>query len=119
MEGPGVDQHEFRAGQRRDWDEASKGWREWSEFIDRTTVPVSENLMAMARVRPGQRVLDVAAGYGEPSLTAARIVGPEGAIVATDISPGMLEYGRERGSQGDCRNRSRHSREAWHAGTVP
>jgi enediyne biosynthesis protein CalE5 len=104
MEGTEVDQHEFRAGQRRDWDAASKGWREWSEFIDRTTAPVSEKLMAMAHVQPGQRVLDVAAGYGEPSLTAATIVGSEGAIVATDISPGMLEYGRERAAAAGLQN---------------
>jgi SAM-dependent methyltransferase len=104
MEGTGVDQHEFRAGQRRDWDEASKGWRAWSEFIDRTTAPVSERLMAMARVEPGQRVLDVAAGYGEPSLTAAKIVGPEGEVVATDISAGMLAYGRERAAAAGLQN---------------
>jgi len=104
MERTGVDQHEFRAGQRRDWDEASKGWREWSEFIDRTTAPVSQRLMAMARVEPGQRVLDVAAGYGEPSLTAAKIVGPEGEVVATDISAGMLAYGRERAAAAGHQN---------------
>jgi SAM-dependent methyltransferase len=104
MEWTGVDHHEFRAGQRRDWNQASKGWREWSEFIDRTTTPVSERLMAMARVEPGQRVLDVAAGYGEPSLTAAKIVGPQGAIVATDISAGMLEYGRERAAAAGLQN---------------
>ncbi len=104
MEGTGVDQHEFRAGQRRDWDEASKGWRAWSEFIDRTTAPVSERLVARARVEPGQRVLDVAAGYGEPSLTAAKIVGPEGEVVATDISAGMLAYGRERAAAAGLQN---------------
>jgi SAM-dependent methyltransferase len=104
MEGTGVDQHEFRAGQRRDWDQASKGWREWSDFIDRMTAPVSEKIMAMARVQPGQRVLDVAAGYGEPSLTAAKIVGPQGAVVATDISAGMLEYGRERAAAAGLQN---------------
>ncbi|HTQ67070.1 MAG TPA: methyltransferase domain-containing protein [Solirubrobacteraceae bacterium] len=96
MEETKVDQEEFRAGQRRDWNQASEGWREWSDFIDRWTTPVSERLTAMARLEPGQRVLDVAAGYGEPSLTAARIVGPQGSVVATDISPGMLAYGRER-----------------------
>src|SRR5213082_2186234 len=104
MEGTGVDQHEFRAGQRRDWDVASKGWREWSEFIDRMTAPVSERLVAMARLEAGQRVLDVAAGYGEPSLTAAKVVGPQGAVVATDISAGMLEYGRERARAAGLQN---------------
>jgi SAM-dependent methyltransferase len=104
MQGTQVDQQEFRAGQRRDWDEASHGWREWSEFIDRSTAPVSERLMAMARVEPGQRVLDVAAGYGEPSLTAAKIVGPEGQVVATDISAGMLAYGRERAAAAGLQN---------------
>jgi enediyne biosynthesis protein CalE5 len=101
---PEVDQQEFRAGQRRDWDAASTGWREWSEFIDRSTAPVSERLVAMARVEPGQRVLDVAAGYGEPSLTAAKIVGPEGEVVATDISAGMLAYGRERAAAAGLQN---------------
>lgn len=103
MEAAGID-HEFRARQRGAWDEASKGWRDWSEFIDRSTAPVSERLMAMARVEPGQRVLDVAAGYGEPSLTAAKIVGPEGEVVATDISTGMLAYGRERAAAAGLQN---------------
>jgi SAM-dependent methyltransferase len=104
MQGTQLDQQEFRARQRSDWNEASKGWRDWSEFIDRFTAPVSERLMAMARVEPGQRVLDVAAGYGEPSLAAAKIVGPEGEVVATDISAGMLAYGRERAAAAGLQN---------------
>jgi enediyne biosynthesis protein CalE5 len=50
----------------------------------------------LAGVEPGDRVLDVAAGYGEPSLTAARAAGPEGSVVATDISAEMIAFGRER-----------------------
>jgi SAM-dependent methyltransferase len=41
-------------------------------------------------------VLDVACGYGEPALTAARAAGSEGGVVATDISAEMIAYGRER-----------------------
>jgi SAM-dependent methyltransferase len=104
MQATQVNQDEFRAGQRRDWNEASKGWRDWSDFIDRSTAPVSERLIALARLESGQRVLDVAAGYGEPSLTAAKIVGPEGAVVATDISAGMLAYGRERAAAAGLQN---------------
>lgn len=104
LEGAQIDQDEFRAVQRRDWNEASKGWRDWSEFIDRSTAPVSERLVAMAGVQPGHRVLDVAAGYGEPSLTAAKVVGARGEVVATDISAEMIQYGRERAAAAGLQN---------------
>jgi len=96
MESKTVDAAEFRAGQREQWDRAATGWRKWSEQIDATAAHVSERLVELAGVAAGTRVLDVAAGYGEPSLTAARVAGPNGRVVATDISAGMLAYGRER-----------------------
>jgi SAM-dependent methyltransferase len=91
-----IDATEFRARQRQDWDSASHGWKAWHELIDSGTQPVSERMIELAGIKAGDRVLDVAAGYGEPSLTAAKVVGPEGSVVATDISSGMLAYGRER-----------------------
>jgi SAM-dependent methyltransferase len=83
-------------GQRRDWESAAKGWHDWQELIFDSTAPVSRRLVELAEIEPGDRVLDVAAGTGEPSLTAAQLVGPEGQVVATDISPEMLSYARER-----------------------
>jgi SAM-dependent methyltransferase len=91
-----IDAGEFRSRQRQDWNTASEGWREWNELIDSSTAQVSKRLVELAGVKAGDRVLDVAAGYGEPSLTAAKVVGSEGSVVATDISPGMLSFGRER-----------------------
>jgi SAM-dependent methyltransferase len=87
---------EFRAGQRQQWDKAATGWRKWSELIDEVSSTISDRLVDLAGVQPGSRVLDVAAGYGEPTLTAARRAGPDGSVVATDISAEMLAYGRER-----------------------
>ncbi len=72
------------------------GWKEWSEFNDSADGHISERLVELADVQSGSRVLDVAAGYGEPALTAARKAGPEGRVVATDISAEMLAFGRER-----------------------
>ena len=95
---------DFRARQREDWNEAAKGWRKWNELIDRATTHVSERIVSMARVQSGDRVLDVAAGYGEPALTAAEVVGPDGEVVATDISAGMLAYGRERAAAAGLEN---------------
>ena len=92
----GLDPADFRAAQHRHWDSAAVGWMQWSEFNDRADRHISERLVDLAHVRPGSRVLDVAAGYGEPALTAARRAGPEGRVVATDISAEMLAFGRER-----------------------
>jgi SAM-dependent methyltransferase len=58
----------------------------------------------LAGVRSGSRVLDVAAGYGEPALTAARAAGPDGRVVATDISAEMLAFGRERAAAASLDN---------------
>ena len=52
----------------------------------------TEAMFDLARVGPGCRVLDVAAGAGEQSLAAARRVGPDGHVLATDIAPALLEY---------------------------
>jgi SAM-dependent methyltransferase len=49
-------------------------------------------MLDMAGISEGSRVLDVAAGAGEQSLAAARRVGPKGHVLATDISPVILEY---------------------------
>ena len=91
-----VDPGDFREAQHKHWDSAAVGWMAWSEFNDRADRHISERLVALAGVQTGSRVLDVAAGYGEPALTAARRVGPEGRVVATDISAEMLAFARER-----------------------
>ncbi|MBS1883359.1 MAG: class I SAM-dependent methyltransferase [Actinobacteria bacterium] len=96
MGSEGIDPAGFRAAQRERWGAAAVGWNEWREFNDRADRHVSERLVELAGVRPGGRVLDVAAGYGEPALTAARKVGPEGRVVATDIAAEMLAFGRAR-----------------------
>jgi SAM-dependent methyltransferase len=96
MEATQIDAGEFRAGQRRDWNNAAEGWKTWQELMFGATAGVSERIVAMAGIKEGDRVLDVAAGSGEPSITAAKVVGPEGKVVATDISPEMLAFGRER-----------------------
>jgi len=74
----------------------------WSGF-ERAAQHVSDRLVELARIKSGDRVLDIATGLGEPGITAARKVGPDGLVVATDHSPAMLELARERaGALGLC-----------------
>jgi enediyne biosynthesis protein CalE5 len=99
-----IDAGEFRTGQRDQWNTAATGWKKWSKLIDSGAAPVSERLVELARIGPGDRVLDIACGYGEPALTAAKRVGDEGEVVATDISAQMLSYGRERAAEAGLTN---------------
>ena len=50
----------------------------------------------LARIRPGQRVLDLAAGSGDMARLLAERTGPSGQVVVADINPRMLEVARGR-----------------------
>lgn len=101
---PNIDPARFRDEQRQTWNQFARGWRKWSSFIDRHTSVVSRRMIELADLKAGQTVLDVACGYGEPSLTAARAVGSDGHVVATDISSQQLAFGRERAKAAGLRN---------------
>jgi ubiquinone/menaquinone biosynthesis C-methylase UbiE len=79
-----------RDAQRRHWDDVARRWWDWHGVMEAATRPVSEHLVALARIGPGARVVDVASGLGEPALTAAAHAGPGGLVVATDLSGAML-----------------------------
>ena len=104
MEAKAIDPAEFRQGQRDQWDTAATGWRKWSELIDTAASGISDRMVELAGVEAGSRVIDVAAGYGEPTLSAAKVAGPDGSVVATDISAEMLAYGRERAEAAGLEN---------------
>lgn len=82
--------------QRQQWDRVAAGWKKWWRTIENGAQHVSDRLVDLAEVEPGQRVLDIATGIGEPALLAARRVGSAGRVVATDLSSQMLEIARER-----------------------
>src|SRR4051812_47675604 len=82
-----VDIEEFKQTQRAIW-----GLGDYSE-LGRMLRPAADALCDACAVSAGQEVLDVAAGDGNFALAAAR----EGAaVVASDISPEMVERGKRR-----------------------
>jgi ubiquinone/menaquinone biosynthesis C-methylase UbiE len=84
-----------------EWSAAAPGWKKYGKEMFEWLAPVSDQLIKSAGISIGQTVLDVATGTGQPALTIARIVGPNGKVVGVDLSPEMLEIAKqEAASQG-------------------
>ncbi|RMD63173.1 MAG: class I SAM-dependent methyltransferase, partial [Alphaproteobacteria bacterium] len=89
----------IRAEQGDSWDRVAAAWARWWPVFEAAAQPVSDTLVARARLTPGQQVLDVATGIGEPAITAARRVLPGGHIAAADIAPAMLTQAQARAAR--------------------
>src|SRR5918993_3016291 len=96
MSNIGQSSDDFKAQQRQMWDNAAAGWQTWWETIERGAQKVSDKLVELAEIKPADKVLDIATGIGEPAVTAAKKVLPNGKVVAIDISPQMLAIARTR-----------------------
>ncbi|MEM7169098.1 MAG: methyltransferase domain-containing protein [Pseudomonadota bacterium] len=80
-------------------DSFAEGWEKWFGMIGPAGQPVTDTLIQLAQIRPGQVVLDAATGIGEPALSVASIVGPEGFVLGTDYSSDMLKMARRRAAE--------------------
>jgi SAM-dependent methyltransferase len=76
------------------WTGSAPFWEKHREIIRHMFAPVSQALAEYAGVAPGNSVLDVATGPGEPALSLAALVGPQGSVCGVDPIPGMVEAAR-------------------------
>lgn len=91
-----VQQDEIKKRQLNDWNLAAPGWKKWEKHFLQNLEPLTDLLIRDAGVKPGDTVLDLATGTGEPALTVAKSVGSKGRVVGVDLSPGMLSVAKER-----------------------
>lgn len=98
---PSFDAAKYKNAQREQWNKDGAAWRRWNPTLDRWYGEVTRQMLDLAQIRPDQRILDIAAGAGEPAVSAAERVGLGGYVLATDISEGIVELAlqvaRERG----------------------
>lgn len=88
---PTFDAAAFKTTTRAQWQAAAEAWHRWGPFVGDWLGEATETMFDLARIGPGSRVLDIAAGAGEQSISAARRVGESGHVLATDIAPALLE----------------------------
>jgi ubiquinone/menaquinone biosynthesis C-methylase UbiE len=74
----------------RQWRETAPFWKKHCDTIRIMFAPLTEALIEGAGIGEGQRVLDVAGGAGEPSLTIAERVGSKGSATYTDAVAEMV-----------------------------
>jgi ubiquinone/menaquinone biosynthesis C-methylase UbiE len=70
-----LDSKQYKEAERQSWDSVATGWQKWWQTVENSTQKVSHRLIELAEIRPGQRVLDIATGIGEPAITAANQLG--------------------------------------------
>jgi ubiquinone/menaquinone biosynthesis C-methylase UbiE len=66
--------------------------------------PATSLLLYLARIGPGSRVLDVAAGDGDQSLAAATRVGSSGYVLAIDPAGELLAFAQRSAAQAGIEN---------------
>jgi ubiquinone/menaquinone biosynthesis C-methylase UbiE len=98
---PNFDQ--IRDQQRETWDKFSAGWKKWDAMVLGWIAPFGEAMIRHANLREDSNVLDIAAGTGEPGLTAAARV-PRGRVTVTDLAEHMLAVATEKAVQRGLRN---------------
>src|SRR4026207_2027491 len=86
------------------WRETAQYWTKNSNTIAKMFAPLTEAMIERAGIREGQSVLDVAGGAGEPSLTIAERVGPNGSVMCTDAVAEMVEAARDEANRRGLKN---------------
>lgn len=101
---PQFDPVKYKNTTREQWQETANAWFRWSPTLNKWLGNATERMLDMANIKNGDRVLDVAAGAGEQTITAAKRVGKSGYVLATDISSNILEYAKEIAKQNGLKN---------------
>jgi ubiquinone/menaquinone biosynthesis C-methylase UbiE len=86
------------------WTGSAPYWEKHREIIRQMFAPVTETLANDGRIGTGHVVLDIAMGPGEPALSLAALVGPNGKVFGIDPIPGMVAAARREADRLELRN---------------
>ncbi|HKV89916.1 MAG TPA: methyltransferase domain-containing protein [Thermoplasmata archaeon] len=82
----------YREYTRTTWNESSGSYGRFTKML----APYRADLLEALHPRPGETVLDLGTGPGEPALTIARSVGPSGTVVGIDMAEKMVAIAQDR-----------------------
>ena len=109
----------YKRSTREQWQNAATAWHRWGQQLEAWLGEATEVMLDLAGVTAGSRVLDVAAGAGGQTLAAARRVGPTGSVLATDISPAILEFAASEAKRAGFQNVETRELDGEHLNVEP
>ena len=96
---PPFSPEQFKDATRKAWDHCAPGWNRHTPVLHTWLADATAQLLDAAGVASGMRVIDIAAGTGDQTLALARRVGLEGRVLATDLSPVILQFAQDNARQ--------------------
>lgn len=98
------DSVQYKTSTRQQWQDYAGGWNDWAPLLESWLGEATERMLDLAGVAAGSHVLDVAAGAGGQSVSAGRRVGSTGSVLATDLSPAILEHAQRAAASAGLSN---------------
>lgn len=86
------------------WAAVAPSWNEYADEVDERGAAMTERILQLAEIGPGDRVLELACGPGGAGLAAAAEVGDGGHVVVSDIVTEMVAIAEARGKTRGLRN---------------
>jgi SAM-dependent methyltransferase len=75
-------------------DEVAQAWERHRNRLFKWSIPLAGWMVDRVDPRPGQTILELAAGPGETGFLAAARLGPEGRLISSDLNEGMVDAAR-------------------------
>ena len=113
------DSAQYKTTTRQQWEDYASGWNDWAPLLETWLGEATDRMLNLAGVTTGSKVLDVAAGAGGQSIAAAHRAGPRGTVLATDLSPTILEYASQAAAKAGLANLSTHELDGEQVDQLP
>lgn len=81
------------------WNTIAPTWERRRGYIEEVTAPVRDWMVSELASRAGETVLELAAGAGDTGFEVAPILGADGRLICSDLSPAMVDAARRRGRE--------------------
>lgn len=88
----------------KEWRESAPYWTKHADTVRTMFAPITTALISAADIREGQAMLDVAGGFGEPSISISSVVGASGSVICTDAVGEMVGTAQSKARQRSLTN---------------